>query len=47
MVLTTRWQGSSVLIRWIVIYPVGNAIQRLNNRGVLSVHVTICHCCIT
>ena len=24
---------SLILIRWIVIYPVGNAIQLLNNRG--------------
>ena len=40
-------RGSTVLIRWIVIYPVGNAIQRLNNRGELSVHVTILHCCFT
>ena len=24
---------SLILIRWIVIYPVGSAIQLLNNRG--------------
>ena len=24
---------SPILIRWIVIYPVDSAIQRLNNRG--------------
>ena len=24
---------SVILIRWIVIYPVDSAIQRLNNRG--------------
>ena len=27
---------SLILIRWIVIYPVDSAIQRLNNRGLLN-----------
>ena len=27
---------SQILIRWIVIYPVDSAIQRLNNRGLHS-----------
>ena len=26
---------SGILIRWIVIYPVDSAIQRLNNRGLV------------
>ena len=28
---------SLVLIRWIVIYPVGSAIQLLNNRGLANI----------
>ena len=28
---------SLILIRWIVIYPVNSAIQRLNNRGLESI----------
>ena len=28
---------SIILIRWIVIYPVDSAIQRLNNRGLESI----------
>ena len=28
-----------ILIRWIVIYPVDSAIQRLNNQG----QVSVCH----
>ena len=40
-------RDSASLIRWIVIYPVDSTIQRLNNRGVLSVHVTIFVCCVT
>ena len=27
---------SGILIRWIVIYPVDSAIQRLNNRGLMD-----------
>ena len=27
---------SLILIRWIVIYPVDSAIQRLNNRGLVN-----------
>ena len=27
---------SGILIRWIVIYPVDSAIQRLNNQGQMS-----------
>ena len=28
---------SLILIRWIVIYPVGSAIQLLNNRGLANI----------
>ena len=32
------WLVSLIDIRWILIYPVGSAIQRLNKRGLIPIH---------
>ena len=32
-----KYSGNQHAIRWIVIYPVDSAIQRLNNRGLKAV----------
>ena len=32
-----KYSGNQYAIRWIVIYPVDSAIQRLNNRGLKAV----------